>query len=335
MRTRASLASFTLLAFLAVPVVSGANSADVKTERAIASLKSAVAAKVKALPPLSKELDAAPIILHTPGHIAALRDHADAPEMVIVPAGEFTMGDEPEAVPAAAAGSHLPVSDAPTGRKRIRIGYTFAFSKYPVTVGQFAKFVSETNYDASDVCQVTEAGPTKGHNWRNPGFSQTANDPVVCVNYDDSIAYLQWLSRKTGQKYRLPSDTEYEYVNRAGTTSRYWWGDDIGKGHSSCGGCGTQWDQKQPAPVGSFPANPFGIHDTTGNVWSRTRDCWNKELDNIPTDGSPSLSGDCTKRVFRGGGFRSNPLNLRAALRHSAGQDRRFNDDGFHAVRAL
>lgn len=337
MKNYASFAGLAILTFVASQVVWAANSVDAaKTEQAVALLKSAVAAKVSALPPLSAdEIDAPPNILRIPGHIAALRDHPDAPEMIIIPAGEFTMGAEPEAAPAAASSSHLPVGGGLTGRKRIRIGYAFAFSKYPITVGQFAKFVSETHYDAGDVCQVTEEGPTKGHNWRNPGFSQTDNDPVVCVNYDDSVAYLEWLSKKTGQKYRLPSDSEYEYVNRAGTSTRYWWGDAIGKGHATCGGCGTKWDEKQPAPVGSFPANPFGVHDTTGNVWSRTRDCWNAELQNTPADGSPSLTGDCAKRVFRAGGFRSNPLNLRSALRHSTGQERRFNDDGFHAVRVL
>ena len=88
-------------------------------------------------------------------------------------------------------------------------------------------------------------------------------------------------------------------------------------------------------PVGSFPPNPFGLYDTTGNVWSRTRDCWNDTFETAPHDGSPNLNGDCSQRVFRGGGYRSNPLNLRSALRHGTGGDRRFNDDGFHVVRVL
>jgi formylglycine-generating enzyme required for sulfatase activity len=319
-------------ALLAGAVQAGQPSVDAQ----IADLKAKTMAMTAKLPPLQQTesaFEAPAAIWRVPGAVAALKDGPDAPEMVVIPAGEYTMGWK------ASSPVRFTADALPPGamtRHRVRIAYPFAMSKYPVTVGEFAKFAAETKYTKADRCQVAEDGIERKDSWREPGFPQTERHPVVCVNYDDSIAYLEWLSKKTGKTYRLPSDAEYEYANRAGTTTVYWWGDAVGVNNASCGGaCGSAWDNKSSPPVGSFKPNPFGLYDTTGAVWSRLADCWNETFENAPHDGSVNLKGDCKQRVFRGGGFRSNPLNLRSALRHGNGHDRRFNDDGFHVVRVL
>jgi formylglycine-generating enzyme required for sulfatase activity len=302
----------------------------------IADLKAKTKAIVAKQAPLSQTeaaLDAPAKIWRVPGALTTLKDGPDAPEMVIVPAGEYTMGWK------ASDGVRFSEEPLPPGaitRHRVRIAYPFAMSKTHVTVGEFAKFAAETHYTKADKCQIAEDGIEKKESWRDPGFPQTPDHPVVCVNYEDSVAYAAWLSKKTGKIYRIPSDAEYEYANRAGATTVYWWGNEVGVNNAACGGaCGSPWDNKSSPPAGSFKPNAFGLYGTTGAVWSRTADCWNESFDNAPHDGSVNTKGDCSKRVFRGGGFRSNPLNLRSALRHGTGHDRRFNDDGFHVVREL
>lgn len=153
----------------------------------------------------------------------------------------------------------------------------FSVSQNPITVGDFNKFVSATNY-------ITDAESGKGCaelidrtekfnselNWRKPGFKQTEQHPVVCVTKQDSNAYLTWLSNNTGQKYRLPNNDEWEYIARAGSQFNYWWGDDIGNAQANCAYCGSQWSNNGTAPVESFSANKFGVFDTVGNVWELT-----------------------------------------------------------------
>jgi formylglycine-generating enzyme required for sulfatase activity len=262
-------------------------------------------------------------------------DAAFAPQIVVLPAGEYTMGAPNAPVDASVKGFVAP--------KRVRIAAPFGFSKYPVTVAEFAAFVKETGYDAGDSCQTTEAGVEKGANWTKPGFAQSDIHPVVCVNFMDGQAYAAWLSKKTGHRYRLPTDAEYEYANRGGSNTAYWWGDDLGEGHASCAKCGTAFDNKSPHPVGALEPNGFGLYDTTGEVWSRTLDCWKDGMtmpqwvdapfDFTPADGKPAVTPACDQRTLRGGGYRSGPANLRAFMRHGSGAERRFNDDGFHVVR--
>ena len=112
---------------------------------------------------------------------------------------------------------------------------------------------------------------------------------------------------KTGKPYRLLTEAEYEYATRAGTTTAYPWGDAIGKNNANCTGCGSQWNGKQTAPVGSFAANGFGLYDMVGNVWEWTRDCYHDGYNGAPTDGSAWTSGDCNRRVVRGGSWLASP----------------------------
>src|SRR5262252_251730 len=138
--------------------------------------------------------------------------------------------------------------------------------------------------------------------------------PLINVSWDDAKGYVAWLSEKTGRDYRLLTEAEYEYATRAGTQTAYPWGNEIGKNNANCDGCGSQWDNKQTAPVGSFPANSFGLHDMVGNVWEWTEDCWHPNYDGAPADGSAWTTGDCSRRVVRGGSWVNNPQGLRSAF---------------------
>ena len=140
------------------------------------------------------------------------------------------------------------------------------------------------------------------------------------VSWKDAKAYVRWLSERTGEKYRLLSEAEWEYVARAGTTTAYWWGDEIGQNRANCDGCGSRWDDKRTAPVGSFPANPFGLHDVHGNVWEWVEDCW---------------EGNCGRRVLRGGSWNFSPRVLRSAFRLGYSSGYRGNNAGFRVARTL
>ena len=160
--------------------------------------------------------------------------------------------------------------------------------------------------------------------------------PVINVSWHEAQAYVQWLSAQTGKQYRLPTEAEWEYAARAGTQTRYWWGDDIGKNNAVCYDCGSEWDDKQTAPVGSFNANTFELHDTAGNVWEWVQDCWHDDYNNAPVDGSAWLEadgGDCNHRVVRGGSWNGFSLYLQSAIRFRFKSDGAFNYVGFRIAR--
>jgi formylglycine-generating enzyme required for sulfatase activity len=173
----------------------------------------------------------------------------------------------------------------------------------------------------------------KGRSGRGRG-----RQPVTKVFRDDAQRYVAWLSRMTGKTYRLLSEAEYEYTARAGTQTAYPWGDDIklnGKAMAYCGRCGSQWDNKQPAPVGSFPPNAFGLYDMVGNVWEWTEDCYNNSYKGAPVDGSAwTNEGDCNTRVARGGSWLL-PGGLRSASRFGLTTGSRSVDIGFRVARTL
>jgi formylglycine-generating enzyme required for sulfatase activity len=193
-----------------------------------------------------------------------LKDGRDGPEMIWIPAGRFQMGD----IQGGGSSDEKPVH-------RVSIN-KFAMGRYELTVGEFRQFVNANGYktdaEKGGDCWswAKDWKNVKGANWRNPGFSQSDNHPVVCVSWNDATAYAEWLSQQTGQQYRLPTEAQWEYAARAGTTTKYWWGNDIGSNKANCGGCGSQWDNKMTAPVGSFAPNQFGLYDTVGNVWEWT-----------------------------------------------------------------
>ena len=153
----------------------------------------------------------------------------------------------------------------------------------------------------------------------------------------DAQQYVAWISKLTGKPYRLLSEAEWEYAARAGTQTAYSWGDEIGKGNANCNGCGSQWDGRQTAPVGSFAPNAFGLYDMHGNVWEWVEDCYHDNYDGAPTDGSAwTAVGDCTYRVVRGGSWQDLPSDLRAANRHRRHSDViQRKELGFRVVRTL
>jgi len=190
-----------------------------------------------------------------------LNDGSQGPEMVRIPAGSFRMGD----IQGGGDSDEKPVHEVSLS--------AFAMGKYEVTVGEFKRFVKATKYktdaEKGGSCWVYR-GSNSGKNWRNPSFSQNDNHPVTCVSWNDATAYTIWLSEQTGKEYRLPTEAEWEYSARAGTDTKYWWGNNIGTNKANCDGCGSEWDNTKTAPVGSFKENPFGLHDTVGNVWEWT-----------------------------------------------------------------
>ena len=256
------------------------------------------------------------------------QDCHGCPEMVVVPAGEFEMGLSPSK---AVRGDEVPAHD-------VRIEYRMAVGMYEVTLAEFRKFVEETNFSAPGSCWAHDDGQWKQHaefGWRDPGFPQDERAPVVCVSWEDAQAYVKWLTEKTGERYRLPSESEWGYLARAGTTTRYHWGEEIRQGHANCGECGSPWDDVGTSPVGSFAANAYGLHDVHGNVWEWVQDCWNEDYRDAPSDGSAWEETDCEYRVLRGGSWRSGPEDLRSAIRGRDDAASRSEDAGFRVVRPL
>jgi formylglycine-generating enzyme required for sulfatase activity len=219
------------------------------------------------------------------------KECTDCPEMIVVPAGNFTMGS-----PANEKGH----TAAEEPQHNITIAKPFAVSKFELT------------FENWDACAAH--GDCDRHIGDN-GWGRS-QQPVINVSWHDAQTYVAWLRRVTGKPYRLLTEAEWEYAARAGNTTAYYWGDDIGKGNANCDGCGGQWDGKQSAPVGSFAANAFGLYDMAGNVWQWVEDCWHSNYNGAPTDGSAwTTSGDCSRRVLRGGSWVFNPQRLRSANR--------------------
>ena len=257
------------------------------------------------------------------------RDCAGCPVMVAVPAGSFTMGS-----PSHEAGRKK--WEGP--RHRVTISKPLAVGKYEVTRAEFARFVAATGHATGNSCWTYEGKwkERSDRGWRNPGFGQSGRDPVTCVSWNDAQQYVRWLSRRTGQRYRLLSASEWEYAARAGTRTRYHWGDSVGRNRANCDGCGSRWDKRRTAPVGSFAANRFGLHDLHGNVWEWVEDCWHGNYRGAPSDGNAwTTGGTCYQRVLRGGSWNNHPGILRAAyrIRNSAGI--RSNNFGFRVARTL
>ena len=284
------------------------------------------------------------------------RDCGTCPEMVVVPAGAFQMGsrrDDDEA-----RNSERP-------RHRVSVE-PFALGRYEVTREEYGAFVSATGHDVSGGCyewgydaeERNIVWPLDGTaSWRNPGFAQGGDHPVVCVNWRDARAFVEWLSRETGERYRLPSEAEWEYAARAGTATRRHWGDEAGAQQCEyANGADATYEQMLrrfrdinwngpvectdgsvgTAPVGSFSPNDFGLHDVLGNVWEWVEDCWHETYARAPADGSAWTSGgECGRRVLRGGSWPDYPRYLRSANRYRNFTGIRPNNAGFRVSRTL
>jgi formylglycine-generating enzyme required for sulfatase activity len=229
----------------------------------------------------------------------------DCPEMVVIPAGEFTMGS-----PASEQGR----SDAEQPQHRVVFAKPLAVARFDVTFDDWDACVAY-----GDCARAPDVGFGRGR------------QPVINVNWFQAQQYAAWLSRMTGKPYRLLSEAEFEYAARAGTLTAYPWGDDVAKPtvvrppnihakrprivHANCAGCGSKWDNRQPSPVGSFAPNGFGLYDMHGNVLQWVEDCLHGDYEGAPRDGSAWTAGDCARRIMRGGSYNTKPWTLRSASR--------------------
>ena len=239
---------------------------------------------------------------HDPGEV--FRDCPDCEEIVVIPPGEFDMGSAEKP------------SEGPT--HRVTIGKAFAIGRREVTFAEW------------DQCLA--AGACK-HNPSDQGWGR-ADRPVINVSWDDAKEFVAWLSQKTGQTYRLPSEAEWEYAARAGTRTPFWWGRDAGAARAQCEGCGSP-ASRQTSSAASFRPNGFGLYDTAGNAAEFVEDCWNDNYRNAPKDGAAWTSGDCHLRVLRGGNFTSKPADVRSSARFRYDSDVRYYANGFRVARDL
>jgi len=277
---------------------------------------------------------------------AVFKDCEECPEMVALPAGEFMMGS-----PASEIG-HQKIEGLP---RRVTIPGRFAIGKLKVTVDQFSRFVAETGTTVSNLCRVIVGldrdAPVWGEaeaSFRRPGFDTAGSHPVVCVNWYDAQAYAAWLQRRTGKPYRLPAESEWEYAARAGTSTRYSFGDDetelcayarfadLGSQFGWHDACRSETAAYGTVPVGSLRPNPWGIFDVHGNAWEWIEDCWTPTPSNIPTDGSAFVRPNgCEEAVIRGGSFASGSRRLRSATRAPAPTAVRNYNDGIRVALSL
>jgi len=273
-------------------------------------------------------------------------DSSIEPEMVTITGGTFLMGSPTSEVGRNDSEQQHSVTVA-----------SFAMGKYEVTVQEFRRFVQATGYqteaernvDASG-CNVYVGGSwayRAGYDWANPGFTQGDNYPVVCVSWNDATAYAQWLSQQTGRAYRLPTEAEWEYATRAGTTTARYWGEnpDLACSYANVADRTAQqtypnWTihnctdgYTYPAPVGSFTANAWGLHDVLGNVWEWTCSLWQN-----PYGGQEkicNINDTSGVRVIRGGSWSHPPAWVRSANRTGIRPTDRFYGLGFRLARSL
>ena len=217
-----------------------------------------------------------------------LRIGGEGPAMVVLPTGSFRMGD----LDGSGHISQRPVHTVTISRR-------IAMGQYPVTFEDYDQFVAATS----------------GRRPNDRGWGR-GRRPVMNVSQEDAKAYAAWLSEQTGKRYRLPSESEWEYAARAGTETAYSWGNEIGVNRANCDGGGSQWDNKQTSPAGSFEPNAFGLYDLHGNVDEWVEDCWHDNYEGAPSDGSAWTSGgDSSRAVVRGGCWLVYPVGLRSAFR--------------------
>jgi formylglycine-generating enzyme required for sulfatase activity len=275
------------------------------------------------------------------------------PSMVVIPTGSFQMG---------APDNEDDHNATETPQHAVTISKGFAMARSAITVGQFREFVRASGYvpdsvklDGASVYDESSGAlrDDPRATWQDDyaGHRAGENLPVVNISWNDAKAYADWLSQRTGKVYRLPSEAEFEYALRGGTTTRYWWGDGTptrlvenltGSGDRSH--IGRRWSHAfrgysdgfwGPAPVMTFAPNPFGLYDINGNVSQWVQDCWHESYVSAPNDGSGWLNPGCGTHVVRGGSWGSSPDQVNSAYREGADGSMRSGRVGFRVLREL
>jgi len=275
---------------------------------------------------------------------------------VAIPAGEFMMGTADDKRVLNPRSGKLNTNESP--QHRVAFSRPFAISKYEITLGQFKQFVLDSGYEPAGGCiqmnmQSMKLNEDSNTIWRNPGFVQADDEPVVCVSYQHASAYADWLSRKTGARYHVPTEAQWEYVTRAGSQARFFWSDDPNDAcdfanvktpaEQSTRNTGMTADDKVTcddgfngiAAVGHYRPNAFGVHDMLGNVWEWVIDCNHHDYAGAPVDGSAWLDDpQCRFRIIRGGSY-SNPVTRSgSAIRAGRPQNGMAPNLGFRVARS-
>ena len=260
----------------------------------------------KPSPPVAPQPEPAPARTPVVAHGSeSVRDCENCPEMVILQPGSFTMGD-----------NHGDRSERPA--HRVTISRPYAIGKYEVTLAQWNACVQA---EACKAVTSTTGSPDKS--------------PARDISWADTQRFVRWLSKQTGQNYRLPTEAEWEYAARAGTGSRYWWGEKMRAGMANCKGCGGDWSNDAPVNVDALPPNPFGLYGMNGGVWEWVEDCWHKDYDGAPTDGSAWTSSDCRENVIRGGAWRNDSTYAHSSSRFTYDSAVRYILNGFRVAKSL
>jgi len=277
---------------------------------------------------------------------ASSRGCAECPLLVDIPAGAFMMGSSGTETVDQGADAARVSNERPQHAVTIAAGFRLA--PHEVTRAEFARFVTATGRDMAG-CGNWENGGWVVHpefDWRNPGFAQTDDDPVVCVSWVDASDYIGWLNARTGRTYRLPTEAEWEYAARAGHEGLHNWDDDrqacrYANGADQAAARAQQLPQREgiifdcddgfahTSPVGRFAANAFGLHDMLGNAWEWVADCYAPGYEGTPVDGSALSSGECGQRVLRGGSWKYPARTVRFAIRGPGRVATRTNNAGF------
>jgi formylglycine-generating enzyme required for sulfatase activity len=276
----------------------------------------------------------------------SFKDCSSCPDMIVLPTGEFMMGSP------ASENGHTDVEGLP---RRVNMSKRIAIGKLEVTIEQISAFVAETGMNVGGSCQPIIDPSHTVATWGepsvsmlSPGYDVTPSHPAVCISWHEAQSYVAWLQRRTGKPYRLPTEAEWEYAARAGTTTRYSFGNDetslcsyarfadLGSQFGWGDGCRSSVASNGTTPVGALKPNPWGIFDMHGNAWEWVEDCWTPNPQEMPIDGSAfSRPGSCETGVIRGGSFAAGSRRVRSAIRAPVRTTKHFYHIGLRVALSL
>jgi len=276
----------------------------------------------------------------------SFKDCSLCPDMIVLPTGEFMMGSP------ASENGHADVEGL---RRRVTISKQIAIGKFEVTVAQMSAFIADTGMNVGESCHlITDPSRTVAvwgeptASMLTPGFAITPSHPAVCISWHDAQSYVAWLQRRTGKPYRLPTEAEWEYAARAGTSTRYSFGNDetslcsyarfadLGSQFGWGDGCRSKVASYGTTPVGMLKPNPWGLFDMHGNAWEWVEDCWTPDPQQMPVDGSAfTRPGSCETGVIRGGSFAAGSRRVRSAIRSPSRTTKHFYNSGLRVALSL